>query len=165
MSEHPLLRVAREALAAYPGDYRPPTLPPPWDAPRGVFVTLRSGGALRGCIGHLGPTRATLAEEVAVCSVLAGHQDHRFSPVRPHELPGLTYEISILTSPEPTRFEALDARRYGVIVTSGARQGVLLPDLDGVDTPDEQIAICRQKAGIPPEAPVSLERFEVVKLS
>jgi len=161
---HPLIDVARAALEAHPRPYTPPELPPPLDAPRGVFVTLRKGGELRGCIGHLGPTRRTLAEEVAVCAVLAGHDDHRFPAVTPDELAEICYEISILTPSVPTTFQELDARRYGVIVTSGRRRGVLLPDLDGVDTPAEQIRICRRKAGIPMEAPVRLERFEVVKI-
>jgi len=165
MSDHPLIAVARDALAAYPGDYTPPELPDPWRAPRGVFVTLRKAGELRGCVGHLGPTRSTLAEEVAVCSVLAGHQDGRFDAVRPSELPQLTYEISVLTPPEPTNLEGLDPATYGVIVTSGNRRGVLLPDLDGVDTVAEQIRICRRKAGIQADAPVQLMRFQVVKVT
>jgi AMMECR1 domain-containing protein len=85
--------------------------------------------------------------------------------VQPEELPELDVEISILTPPEPTTSDQLDPKRYGVIVTSGWRRGVLLPDLDGVDTVDQQIHICRQKGGIPAHAPVTLERFEIVKVS
>ena len=165
MSE-PLIAIARDALTARlrGQGYRPPPLDPPWHRSRGVFVTLTQHGRLRGCVGHLGPTQPTLAEEVAVCAVLAGTRDDRFKPVTEAELPSLDYEISVLTVPEPTTEAELDPRRFGVIVSSGRRRGVLLPDLDGVDTPAEQIRICRQKGGIPPSAPVSLERFEVVKI-
>ena len=165
MTEHPLITVAREALEAYPRSYTPPELPEPYRAPRGVFVTLRKHGQLRGCIGHLAPTQRTLAEEVAAVAVAAGHQDSRFPPVSRDELPELEYEVSLLTPPEPTTRDQLDPRRYGVIVSSGWRRGVLLPDLDGVDTVDEQIAICRRKAGIGPHEPITLERFQVVKVS
>jgi AmmeMemoRadiSam system protein A len=162
---NPLLTVARDALEAYPGRYTPPELPDPYREARGVFVTLRKHGQLRGCIGHLAPTRRTLAEEVATLAVAAGHEDSRFPPVTPEELPELDVEISILTPPEPTTRDQLDPRRYGCIVTAGWRRGVLLPDLEGVDTVDDQIAICRRKGGIAPHEPVTLERFEVVKVS
>ncbi len=165
MSEHPLIAIARHALEAYPDRYAPPELGDPWREPRGVFVTLKKHGALRGCVGHLAPTEANLAMEVAAVSVLAGHDDSRFPAVQPEELPELEYEISILTPPEPTTLDQLDPSRYGVIVTSGWRRGVLLPDLDGVDTVEQQIHICRQKAGISDRASVRLERFEIVKVA
>ncbi|MCA9566810.1 MAG: AmmeMemoRadiSam system protein A [Myxococcales bacterium] len=161
----PLVTIAREALsAAVRGEpYAPTALDAPLDRSRGVFVTLEKAGELRGCIGHLAPTLPTLAEEVATVAVLAGTRDSRFPPVSPEELGSLQTSISLLSVPEPTTEDALDARRYGVIVTSGHRRGVLLPDLEGVDTPADQIRICRRKAGIPPHAPVTLERFTVEK--
>ncbi len=166
MPDHPLLAVARDALAAHlqGQGYQPPALDPPWNDSRGVFVTWKRNGALRGCIGHLAPTRPTLADEVATCAVLAGTKDDRFESVTLSELPDLDCSLSILTPPEPTRFDALDAQRYGVIVTDQHhphRRGVLLPNLDGVDTPEQQIRICRRKGGIPADAPVRLERFEI----
>jgi len=162
MSEHPLITVARDAIEAQ-GPYAPPELPD-FREPRGVFVTLHKHGKLRGCVGHLGPTQATLAREVAAVAPLAAYQDSRFPPVSPEEFGDLDLEISILTPPEPTTWDQLDPRRYGVIVTAGRLRGVLLPDLDGVDTVADQVAICRRKAGIADQAPVALERFEVVKV-
>jgi AmmeMemoRadiSam system protein A len=164
--DHPLLDVARDALSAHLAghDYTPPALDAPWDTARGVFVTWKRDGRLRGCIGHLGPTCPTLAEEVATCAVLAGTKDDRFESVTADELPVLDCSLSILTPPEPTTFDALDAKRYGVIVSDRDRpyrRGVLLPDLEGVDTPAEQIRICRRKGGIAADAPVTLQRFEI----
>ncbi|MEZ4322912.1 MAG: AmmeMemoRadiSam system protein A [Myxococcota bacterium] len=164
---HPLLRIARDALAAHLGGegYQIPELPPPFRISRGAFVTLTAEGRLRGCIGHLSPTQDTLAAEIALLAVLAGTRDSRFPPVTLPELARVKLEVSLLSVPEPANLDLLDARRYGVIVTSGKRRGVLLPDLEGVDTPREQIRICRSKAGIGPEEPVELERFEVEKLA
>ena len=165
MADHPLIAVAREALLALPHRLAPAPLPSPWDAPRGVFVTLRQAGKLRGCIGHLAPTEATLAQEVAACAVRAATEDPRFPPVEPYEVDELDLEVSVLAPPEPTTLEGLDPRRYGVIVTSGHRRAVLLPDLDGVDTVAEQLRICRAKGGIPADAPLTLQRFTVDKIT
>jgi AmmeMemoRadiSam system protein A len=164
---HPLIDVARRSVEASLEHHRylPPGLDEPWRAPRPVFVTLRSpDGSLRGCIGHLSATRDTLAEEVAECAVLAASEDPRFPPVTQGELDGLTWEISVLEDPKPCSRADLDPRRYGVVVTSGRRRGVLLPDLDGVDTVDDQLSIACRKAGIFAGEPLSLERFEVLKI-
>jgi hypothetical protein len=83
-------------------------------------------------------------------------------PVTPAELPDLTYSVDVLTKPMPVNStKELDPRKYGVIVESSGRRGLLLPDLEGVDTVEHQIQICRQKAGIYPDDPVKLYRFEV----
>ena len=72
--------------------------------------------------------------------------------------------VDVLSEPEPiSSKDELDVKRYGVIVTSGRKRGLLLPDLEGVDTVEEQIDIARQKAGILPEAEIELQRFEVVR--
>jgi AMMECR1 domain-containing protein len=82
--------------------------------------------------------------------------------ITPEELSELEYSVDVLTSPEPViSEEQLDPKIYGVIVESGGRRGLLLPDLEGVDTVEQQIAICRQKAGIFPDEPVKLYRFQV----
>ncbi len=130
----------------------------------GAFVSLKKGGTLRGCIGTIGPVRESIAAEILENAISAGTGDPRFSPVTQNELEKLEYSVDVLGKPEPVKSEAdLDAEKYGVIVTNGNRRGLLLPNLEGVDTPGEQIAIARQKAGIRPEEPVSLERFEVVR--
>ena len=130
----------------------------------GVFVTLYKNGRLRGCIGTTAPTTGSVAAEIIQNAVSAGLRDPRFDPVAVSELPYLTYKVDELFPPESIdSSEKLDVKRYGVIVSSGARRGLLLPNLDGVDTVDEQIAIARRKAGISEHAAIKLERFEVIR--
>lgn len=130
----------------------------------GVFVSLKKGGQLRGCIGTTGPVTDSVAGEILRNAVSAGTEDPRFPPVRPEELPELVYSVDVLGETE--RIDSpvqLDVKRYGVIVTSGRRRGLLLPNLEGVNTVEEQLAIARQKAGIGADEPCTLERFEVVR--
>lgn len=170
---HPLVRLAREAVEAYVlrGQVLDPASPadPPGEElpPRaGCFVSIKTrDGALRGCIGTVEPTEPTLAQEVVRNAIQAATQDPRFLPVRPEELPELVYSVDILSPPEPVDGpEKLDPRRYGIIVRSGARRGLLLPDIEGVDTTEQQIAIAKAKAFIGPEEPVELWRFQVRRL-
>jgi AmmeMemoRadiSam system protein A len=128
----------------------------------GVFVSLKVGGLLRGCIGTYEPATANVAEEVITNAISSATRDPRFPPVTPDELGDLEYSVDVLTHPEPVKSQAeLDPKRYGIIVESGKRKGLLLPDLEGVDTVARQIEICRAKAGIPSREPVKLYRFEV----
>jgi AmmeMemoRadiSam system protein A len=164
-----LLRIARQAIeAALEGRTETRGAPePPWREPRGVFVTLRTPErALRGCIGHLEPVCADLGEEIARCAVSAATEDPRFAPVGRDELDGLTLELSLLSPRESVASPAeLDPQRYGVVVSRAGQRAVLLPGIEGVDSVDQQLAIARRKAGIPPGLPVELERFEVQKLA
>jgi len=130
----------------------------------GVFVSLHKNGHLRGCIGTIAPTTGNIALEIIQNAVSAGLHDNRFEPVGAGELLLLTYKVDVLSPPEAIAGpEGLDVRRYGVIVSSGRRRGLLLPNLEGIDTVGEQIAIARQKGGIPAGTPVKLERFEVIR--
>lgn len=132
----------------------------------GCFVSLKVDGALRGCIGTIAPTRACLAEEICENAISAGTRDPRFSAVRESELDDLVYDVDVLTEPEPIDSAAeLDPARYGVIVScKDGRRGLLLPDLDGVDTVDEQLRIAAQKGRINLDFDdYNLERFEVVR--
>ena len=130
----------------------------------GVFVSLHKNGRLRGCVGTIAPTTGCIAREVIQNAVSAGISDTRFEQVGEAELPFLTYKVDVLSAPEPISGpEELDVKRYGVIVTSGYKRGLLLPNLDGIDTVDEQIAIARRKAGISEKETVKLERFEVIR--
>lgn len=130
----------------------------------GVFVSLKKHGRLRGCIGTISPTADSIAQEILHNAVSAACEDPRFDPVTPDELPLLSYSVDVLSPPEPIESaKQLDARRYGVIVQCGRRRGLLLPNLEGVDTVEKQIAIARQKAGIAEGEPVRLSRFEVVR--
>lgn len=130
----------------------------------GVFVSIHEGGELRGCIGTFLPCYDNVADEIIHNAVAAATRDPRFMPIQADELDALDISVDVLSKPEPaTSTDELDAKRYGVIVTNGERRGLLLPNLDGVDTPAEQIAIAKQKAGIRPNEPVELMRFEVVR--
>lgn len=128
----------------------------------GVFVSIKKHGRLRGCIGTIQPVRENIAEEIIENAISAGTRDPRFSPVSPEELDELEYSVDILGEPEPVEsLDQLDPKVYGVIVSSGPRRGVLLPDLEGIDTVEEQVSIAMQKAGIAPGEDVKIERFKV----
>lgn len=132
----------------------------------GAFVSIHKQGRLRGCIGTISPARRSLAEEIIHNAVSAAARDPRFDPIRPEELSLLDIKVDVLGAPEDIVSEAeLDVKRYGVIVSRGQRRGLLLPDLEGVDTVEQQVDIARDKAGIAPWEPVTLQRFEVVRHS
>jgi len=132
----------------------------------GVFVSIKKHGQLRGCIGTFEPTQSNVAQEVINNAISSATRDPRFPPVAPAELADLSYSVDVLTKPEPVDSPAqLDPKEYGVIVECGRRRGLLLPNLEGVDTVDYQIDICRQKAGILPHEPVRLYRFQVKRYS
>ncbi len=166
---HPLAQLARDTVESYvKSGYMatPRELTPEMRERAGVFVSIKKGGMLRGCIGTFEPRQSNVAEEIMNNAVSSATQDPRFPPVSPAELPHLTYSVDVLTRPEPVESTRdLDPRKYGAIVESGRRRGLLLPDLEGVDTVEEQIDICRQKAGIPPREPVKLYRFQVKRYS
>ncbi len=130
----------------------------------GAFVSIHKKGQLRGCIGTISPTRSSLAEEIIHNAVSAAARDPRFDPIRPEELKWLEIKVDVLGEPEDIASEAeLDVKRYGVIVSKGHRRGLLLPDLEGVDTVKQQIAIAKEKAGLTRWDKVSLQRFEVIR--
>ena len=167
--EDPFVRLARLTVETYVRDGKKPEIPG-WATEEmrnrraGVFVSLHEEGKLRGCIGTILPTRACIAEEIIGNAVSASTRDPRFSPVRPDELARLEINVDVLTEPEVIGSrEELDVKRYGVIVSSGHKRGLLLPDLDGVDSVDEQIAIAMRKGGITARDKITLERFEVVR--
>lgn len=130
----------------------------------GAFVSLKEDGKLRGCIGTIQPVRDCLAEETIHNAISACSQDPRFPAVEPWEVERLAISVDVLGDTERISSPAqLDVKRYGVIVTKGARRGLLLPNLEGVDTVEQQISIAKQKAGIREQEKVELERFEVVR--
>jgi len=130
----------------------------------GVFVSLKKDGRLRGCIGTIEPTADSIAEEILRNAISAGTGDPRFDPVTEDELDSLVYSVDVLGKAEPAAsLDDLDVKRYGVIVTKGYKRGLLLPNLEGVNTPGEQVNIALQKAGIPRNAEYTMERFEVVR--
>ena len=130
----------------------------------GIFVSIKKDGQLRGCIGTIQAVRNCIAEEIVENAVSAAVRDPRFSPVEPEELEYLVISVDVLGEPEKISSpEELDTERYGVIVTRGHKRGLLLPNLEGIDTVEEQIAIAKQKAGIRENEEVGLERFEVIR--
>ncbi|HIS41122.1 MAG TPA: AmmeMemoRadiSam system protein A [Candidatus Aphodovivens avistercoris] len=166
----PVVALARASVEGFVRTGRPIALPErlPDELTRrraGAFVSLHMRGELRGCIGTIGPTQDSLAAEIVRNGVLAASEDPRFAPVRPDELDALSYSVDVLAPPEPVAdASALDPQRFGVIVEKGWRRGLLLPNLEGVDTVEQQLAIAKRKAGISPDdADVSLQRFEVVR--
>jgi AmmeMemoRadiSam system protein A len=134
-----------------------------FSAAAGCFVSIKRRGALRGCIGTLAASEADLGAEIARNAAAAAFHDPRFAAIGPDELAHLTYSVDVLGEPEPCGPGELDPRVYGVIVSAGLRRGVLLPDLPGVDSPAQQVAIALQKAGIDPDEPFAVERFTVTR--
>jgi AmmeMemoRadiSam system protein A len=162
----PLVQLARDTVEAYVKEgkvIKPPEEPTPEMLQRaGVFVSIHKGEDLRGCIGTIEPSQPNVAQEIIRNAVSAATQDPRFDPITPGELEDLDINVDVLTSPEPvTDVSTLDPKKYGVIVECGYRRGLLLPDLPGVESVQEQINICCAKGGIRPGEPVKLSKFEV----
>jgi AmmeMemoRadiSam system protein A len=159
-----LLQLARDAIASRFTRSRPDPARVP-DPTQGVFVTLLDArGELRGCIGHIEPIHRTLGEEIFDCAMASAFEDPRFPAVDAAELESLGIDLSLLQPPERCELSDLDPRRYGLVLTAGGRRGVLLPDLEGIDTPAQQIAIVRRKAGIRVDEPFVAERFTIRKV-
>lgn len=168
---HPLVELARRTIVTYVRTGKtiepPAELTPEMRQRAGAFVSLHRGGELRGCIGTITPAEDNLAEEVIQNAISAATRDPRFPPVAPSELEELDVKVDVLGEPEPIAGpEELDPRRYGLIVQSTAhpwRRGLLLPDLQGIDTVEQQVYWTRvHKAGIrDPDDPVEMFRFEV----
>ena len=171
-SGDPYVRLARYTVEGYTRTGNKPEMPhdlPPemYSEKAGVFVSLKKNGELRGCIGTIAPVRKSIAEEIMENAISSCSRDPRFPAVEATELDDISYSVDVLGRPEEiSSADELDVRRYGVIVSRGYNRGLLLPDLEGIDTPEEQIAIAKMKAGISPaERNVRLQRFEVVRHS
>ena len=168
-TEDEYVRLARQALESFVLQGR--TIDMPVNLPdeilnrrAGVFVSLKKHGQLRGCIGTISATTQSIALEIMQNAVSAGTQDPRFDPVMPDELDELVYSVDVLGETEDIASPAeLDVQRYGVIVSTGHKRGLLLPNLPGIDTVNQQIEIAKQKAGIRENEKVTLQRFEVVR--
>lgn len=136
---------------------------PLWEEHRACFVSIKKkNGKLRGCIGTLSPLYASLDIEIVANAVSASTRDPRFPPMTKDELDGVIFSVDVLSVPEPIiGIEQLDPKKYGVIVARGYRRGVLLPDLEGVDTSEQQVQIAAMKAGLYDLEDITLERFTV----
>lgn len=134
------------------------------DNQAGVFVSLKKDGMLRGCIGTIVSTTDSIANEIINNAISAGTKDPRFEAIAEYELPEIVYSVDVLGEAETINsIDELDAKKYGVIITKGNRRGLLLPNLEGVNTPKEQIEIALSKAGIKESENFSIQRFEVVR--
>jgi AmmeMemoRadiSam system protein A len=169
---HSLPTLARRTIETFittGGIISPPAiLPDELSARAGCFVSIKTrAGDLRGCIGTVDPEKDTLAEEIITNAINAATRDPRFPPVRRNELPGLKYSVDVLSAPAPCTLDDLDPKTYGVIVQdeSGFRRGLLLPNLEGIDTTAHQVEIASRKAGIAPGTPVKLFRFRADRYS
>ena len=165
---HELVNLVRQTIELYVRRHeRPPTpqhLSELLAQRAGAFVSLHLVGELRGCIGTIEPQQANLAAEVIANAVSAATRDPRFSPVTPDELDELAISVDVLEPAEPiVSLEELDPSQYGVIVESGGRRGLLLPDLEGVDTPQQQVQIALRKAWIRADEDYRLSRFRVTR--
>jgi AmmeMemoRadiSam system protein A len=167
----PVVDLAYQTVQAWVKEGRriapPSPLPEELGAKAGVFVSIHiKDGSLRGCIGTFAPTKPNIALEIIDNAISSASRDPRFSPITRAELADLDISVDILSEPEaiPGK-EMLNPRKYGLILETGDgyRKGLLLPDLDGVDTVEEQIRIVRLKAGIGSSEPVKYYRFEVVR--
>jgi len=160
---------------------------PPDDLPKeflerksGTFVTIEKNGNLRGCIGTYLPTRQNIAEEIINNALATATEDYRFGPIQKEELPYLSYTVYILNEPELVKdTKELDPRKYGIIVKTvsisssedvvfnghfAPKSGLLLPDLEGIDTVEQQISIACQKGGIDPTSEkILIYKFTVEK--
>jgi AmmeMemoRadiSam system protein A len=167
---HPLVQLAKDTIENYVRQGKtiqpPEERTPEMEKRAGTFVSIHKHGRLRGCIGTIEPTQANVAQEVIQNAISAATHDPRFPPIGPGELADLDIKVDVLTEPEPVGgLEELDPKRYGVIVKSARdrRRGLLLPDLEGVDTVEYQVDIARRKAGLRSGEPIELYRFEVVR--
>lgn len=130
---------------------------------RGVFVSLKKHGELRGCIGTIFPTTDSVAKEIIRNAIEAGVNDPRFNEVEENELEDIVFFVDVLTEPEPSNREELNPKEYGVIVSCSGRRGLLLPDLEGVNTVEEQLSIALEKAGIDPYEEYKIQKFKVIR--
>jgi AmmeMemoRadiSam system protein A len=163
------LKLAKETIEAFVKEGR--IISPPKGLPiemlnskAGVFVSLHlKDGSLRGCIGTFAPTRKNIAEEIIYNAISSATQDPRFPPVKKKELEKLIFSVDVLSASKSVSKDKLsDPKKYGLIVSAtDGRRGLLLPDLPGIDTVEQQISICQQKAGISPSEPVSYQTFTV----
>ena len=163
---HPLVKLARQTVETYVNERRviepPAEFTPEMKQKAGAFVSIKKHGELRGCIGTFMPVCDNVAMEVIKNAVSAATQDPRFYSVQPDELEDLEYSVDVLSPPEEVKeLKELNPKKYGVIVSKGNRKGLLLPDLDGVDTVEEQLRIAKMKAGIYDNEEVKIFRFEV----
>lgn len=167
--EDPYVKLARESLEYYINNKKKMKIPDNLisdlvNNKAGVFVSIHKNDFLRGCIGTISPTTSSIANEIIQNAVSAGISDPRFSIVKKKELPYLQYKVDVLLPSVPINsIDELDVKKYGVIVYHQFKSGLLLPNLEGIDTVEDQVKIAKQKAGIKDHEKCKMERFEVIR--
>lgn len=164
------IRICRTSLQLHfdKKEYAPEDLYLPF-RPDGIFVTLwkheENGPALRGCIGRHQRRFERISEEIKELTLFSALEDPRFLPVMREELNQLKIEVSFLSPPERVSGpHELNPQRYGAIIKNQHRQATLLPEIEGVDTVEKQLAVLKRKAGILPHEEIEIFRFTVVKI-
>jgi len=129
----------------------------------GCFVTILENGNLKGCIGTYQPTRKNIAQEIIHNAIAAATEDYRFDSITENNLDNLSYEVYILEEPQLIKDTSeLDPKKYGVLVKSDSgKSGLLLPDLEGLDTTKKQLKAVYNKAGINPDT----ENMQIYKFA
>lgn len=134
----------------------------------GVFITIEKNKDLRGCIGTYLPTQDNIIEEVIQNAISASTEDYRFGSIQKQELPFLSYTVSILEKPELIKDrKELNPKEYGIIIKTldyPLKSALLLPDLEGVDTIEQQVSItCRKGEINPSKEKIIIYKFKVKK--
>lgn len=160
------VKLAKETIAEYAlaGTIKKVSQPlaPELQKKAGVFVSIKKGGHLRGCIGTFEPSKENIAEEIIANAISAANYDPRFPAIKAEELKEIDISVDVLTKPiEVKDIEELDPKKYGIIVEKGRNKGLLLPDLEGVETVAKQLAIAKSKAGINGDEGIKIYKFEV----
>lgn len=173
MTVHPYPRLARRALEIHLSGAEPTDgllaevadAKELWVGRYGCFVSIKTkNDDLRGCIGTIAPVQDNLGREIMVNAVSAGTRDPRFRPISKPELAEVAFSVDVLSPLEAVRsLDDLDPSVYGVIVEKGGRRGLLLPDLEGVDTVIQQVSIAARKAGLGDLDGINLKRFTVAR--
>ena len=168
MGTHSYVKLAVEAVRYYllEGELLscPSPLPNGMEDQSGVFVSIKikNNHKLRGCIGTVTPSQDNLAKEIIRNAVNAATRDPRFKAITREELDELSFSVDVLTPLEAIDSpDQLNPQRYGLSIRNNNQQGILLPDLKGIDTVKKQIDICLKKANIPKDSAYQMYRFEV----
>ncbi len=166
--DNPFIRLARQAIAYYHENSEYMMIPDyvtedMLNSRQGVFVSIKKQGKLRGCIGTINPTTDNVASEIIKNSVYAAFEDPRFMPVKKDEMAEVIITVDLLTKPEQTIKESLDIKRYGIVVRSGEKSGIILPNIKDIESVDEQIDVAMRKAGILDDEEYKIYRFEVIR--
>ena len=130
----------------------------------GVFVTIKTGRQLRGCVGTLTAEKENIAEEIIQNAMNSAGNDPRYAHIEKDELDRMEITVDVIGEFEEIfTDDMLDVHKYGVCITKGRKKGFLLPNQTGLETTEQQVTIAKQSAGLRPRDKAKMERFEVVR--